>query len=94
MKMINTLRLVLTVSLALQSALASEWAHWRGPNYNGSTDEKNLPTTWSKSENIAWRAALPGPSGASPHSLLAKSNTPRVNRRVDARAAARGGEKT
>lgn len=66
MKKINTLRLVLTASLALQSALASEWGHWRGPNYNGSTDEKNLPTTWSTTENIAWKAALPGPSGSSP----------------------------
>jgi len=45
---------------------AGDWPHWRGPSFNGSTDEKNLPSTWSRTEGIAWRAELPGSSAATP----------------------------
>jgi len=45
---------------------AGDWPHWRGPYLNGSSDEKNLPATWSKTENIAWTASLPGHSSATP----------------------------
>ncbi len=55
---------VLTV--ALSSLRAENWGNWRGPNYNGSTTEKNLPATFSRTENILWTAPMPGPSGASP----------------------------
>lgn len=55
---------VLTGTLA--SLQAENWANWRGPNYNGSTTEKNLPATFSRTENIHWSAPMPGPSGASP----------------------------
>jgi outer membrane protein assembly factor BamB len=46
--------------------LAGDWPHWRGPFLNGSSDEKNLPATWSKTENVAWVASLPGHSSATP----------------------------
>ena len=39
---------------------------WRGPAFNGSTAEKGLPQTFSKTENVAWSAALPGPSNSTP----------------------------
>jgi outer membrane protein assembly factor BamB len=45
---------------------AGDWSHWRGPFLNGSSDEKNLPASWSKTENIAWVASLPGHSSATP----------------------------
>ena len=45
---------------------AENWPQWRGPAFNGSTTEENLPATWSKTENIVWTAPLPGPSGATP----------------------------
>jgi outer membrane protein assembly factor BamB len=48
------------------SSLASDWPQWRGPFFNGSTDEEGLPTSWSKTENVAWVSPLPGPSGATP----------------------------
>ncbi|MCO6456988.1 MAG: PQQ-binding-like beta-propeller repeat protein [Pirellulaceae bacterium] len=47
-------------------AMAGDWAQWRGPNFNGSTDERNLPTEWSTTENIAWSVDLPGNSAATP----------------------------
>jgi len=45
---------------------AGDWPHWRGPYLNGSSDEKYLPATWSKTENIAWTASLPGHGSATP----------------------------
>ena len=46
--------------------LGENWAQWRGPNFNGSTSEKNLPATFSRTENVVWSAPMPGPSGATP----------------------------
>lgn len=56
---------VLLLVLSLP-ALATDWPQWRGPFFNGSTDETDLPTSWSATENIAWVRPLPGPSGATP----------------------------
>ena len=47
-------------------ACADDWPHWRGPYFNGSTDEKNLPSVWSQTEGIAWSAELAGSSAATP----------------------------
>jgi outer membrane protein assembly factor BamB len=47
-------------------AYAGDWMNWRGPFYNGSTDETNLPATWSQTENIAWTADLPGAAASTP----------------------------
>jgi len=57
--------LVATIVLTAGLASAGDWAQWRGPNLNGSTDETNLPTEFSK-ENTAWKAALPGEAGSTP----------------------------
>ncbi len=51
-----------TLTLA---AHAENWGQWRGPAFNGSSPEKNLPETWTK-ETVKWTAPLPGPSGATP----------------------------
>jgi outer membrane protein assembly factor BamB len=58
-----SLSVLLVVSTA---ARAADWAQLRGPYFNGSTDEKNLPSTWSKTENIAWSVDMAGPSAATP----------------------------
>ena len=47
-------------------ASAGDWANWRGPNYNGSSPEKNLPTIFSKTKNVKWAVPMPGPSAATP----------------------------
>ena len=54
------------VLVAAASGLATDWPQWRGPFFNGSTDERGLPASWSKTENVAWVSPLPGPSGATP----------------------------
>jgi outer membrane protein assembly factor BamB len=47
-------------------ANAGDWAQWRGPELNGSTDETNLPTDITKPENTAWKVTLPGAAGSTP----------------------------
>jgi len=46
--------------------LAENWPHWRGPEMNGISTEKDLPVEWSTTKNVAWKVPLPGPAGASP----------------------------
>jgi len=58
-----TLALALFASTTTQ---AENWPHWRGPNFSGASAEKGLPEKFSKSENVAWTAPLPGPSAATP----------------------------
>jgi len=53
-------------AFASPSMPAENWPQWRGPYYNGSTTEKNLPTVFSKTENVKWAVDLPGPSAATP----------------------------
>jgi len=59
---------VLTTScLALVATLHAEnWPAWRGPQANGISNEKGLPTKWSTAENIAWKLPMPSRSGATP----------------------------
>lgn len=71
------MHLVLTLLLTLFGALAgpaaafpavasSDWPGWRGPTQNGISPLKDLPLTWSDTENVAWKAGLPGKGLSSP----------------------------
>src|SRR5206468_6258275 len=62
----NASTAVALLLLMLFSCQAENWPHWRGPNFNGSSTEKNLPATFSKTEHVKWFAELPGPSAATP----------------------------
>ena len=67
--MLLVLRRLVLVGLVLSicgSAQAENWPSWRGPTGNGLSSEKNLPTEWSSTKNVAWKVPLPGPAGASP----------------------------
>lgn len=46
--------------------LAGNWPQWRGPQLNGTSDERNLPLKWGAAENLSWKLPLPGLSGATP----------------------------
>jgi outer membrane protein assembly factor BamB len=39
---------------------------WRGPNFNGSSAEKNLPSTFTRESGVAWSLKLNGPSASTP----------------------------
>ncbi|MBA7651605.1 Outer membrane protein assembly factor BamB [subsurface metagenome] len=54
------------VLVAVSVARAGNWPQWRGPYFNGSTDEKNLPSDWSRTDKIVWSVDLAGSSAATP----------------------------
>lgn len=54
------------VTCSAGAARAENWPQFRGPNHNGTSGEKNLPAKWSRTENVAWVADLPGASAATP----------------------------
>ena len=54
------------VIFSLTVAYAENWPQWRGPNLNGVSAEKNLPVKWTTTENVIWKAAMPGWSGSTP----------------------------
>jgi outer membrane protein assembly factor BamB len=47
-------------------ACAENWPAWRGPEGTGYCREKNLPVTWSATENVRWKVPLPGPGNSTP----------------------------
>ena len=44
----------------------SNWAQWRGPDSQGISNEKNLPTEWSETKNVLWKTPIPGLGFSSP----------------------------
>ncbi len=46
--------------------LHGDWPRFRGPAGNGHTEAVGLPTTWSESQNIAWKIPVPGQGHSSP----------------------------
>jgi outer membrane protein assembly factor BamB len=45
---------------------AADWTAWRGPNRNGVAVGDNVPTDFSPTKNIIWKAELPGRGHSSP----------------------------
>jgi len=64
--MINLLSInsyFLLAFLLLAPTASSDWAEWRGPERDGISLEKNLPTHWSPAgQNLAWKAPYGGRS--------------------------------
>ncbi len=59
--------LTVTVTALISAEPGANWPQWRGPNLDGSSPAaKNLPTTWSETTNVRWRAQLPSWSAATP----------------------------
>jgi outer membrane protein assembly factor BamB len=52
--------------LGAQNAAPGPWAQFRGPNGQGISTDRGLPTTWSPTENIVWKLPMPGGGGSSP----------------------------
>ena len=50
---------VLTLALAATVSVAADnWPQWRGPNGQGISTEKQLPTEWGPDKGIAWKLPL------------------------------------
>lgn len=70
MTLVRSLIAVLTCLLAgslFGADPADNWPHWRGPHLDGrSTTARNLPVSWSETENVVWRTRLPSWAAATP----------------------------
>ncbi len=64
LRLLTRLTLATLFAGTATSSFADNWPAWRGPEGNGVSQEKNLPTEWSPTRNVAWKIALPGPAGA------------------------------
>ena len=58
--------IVVLCLLYLTPADAENWTRFRGPNGQGISGEKNLPITWSASDNVVWKTSIPGVGYSSP----------------------------
>jgi outer membrane protein assembly factor BamB len=52
--------------LTAPCCLAENWPQWRGPRYDAVSRESGLPTEWSDTQNVLWKAPLPGIGSATP----------------------------
>ncbi len=70
MRRMQTIRRAAAVGLTLGLLTAvvsgSDWPHWRGPAASGVAPDAALPTRWSGSENVAWKAAIGGAGVSTP----------------------------
>jgi outer membrane protein assembly factor BamB len=59
------------LSLSLISCLAlpsggTDWPQFRGPSGTGAVPAAKLPTEWSETKNLAWKAVIPGQGWSQP----------------------------
>lgn len=55
-----------TLFFIAASTRGENWPAWRGPTGQGHSSETNLPTTWSREENVRWKVPLPSPGNSTP----------------------------
>jgi outer membrane protein assembly factor BamB len=48
------------------AAPAEEWPGWRGPRGDGTSEERDVPVHWGRTDNVAWKTAIPGKGHSSP----------------------------
>lgn len=49
-----------------QAAVADNWPAWRGPTGQGFCSEKNVPQTWSATQNVKWKIPLADQGNSTP----------------------------
>lgn len=59
---------ILTLLVLTNSSysLAQNWPFFRGPNGDGTSNEKNLPVKWDSVTNVIWKVRVPGTGYSSP----------------------------
>jgi outer membrane protein assembly factor BamB len=63
---ISRLLLPLILTCHAGAARAQDWPQFRGPDGQGHSDERGLPSEWSESQNVAWKVPVPGRGWSSP----------------------------
>lgn len=51
---------------AATASAATAWPQWRGPRGQGISEDPDLPSAWSATENVRWKTAIPGRGHSSP----------------------------
>lgn len=70
--MFNRYFSIIYLSLAIfltHTTFAGNWPQFRGPGGLGTSQDKELPVTWTDTENMVWKTALPGYGASSPIAL-------------------------
>lgn len=57
---------LLVLAMANALVLADDWTRFRGPDGAGVSADTSIPLKWSETENLRWKAELPGPGSSSP----------------------------
>ncbi|HEY2908914.1 MAG TPA: PQQ-binding-like beta-propeller repeat protein [Gemmataceae bacterium] len=52
--------------LTANFTFAEDWPGWRGPRSDGTVADTGYPITWSATENVKWKALIPGIGHSSP----------------------------
>src|SRR5262245_25405858 len=45
---------------------AAQWPPWRGPTYQGYSDDTRVPLAWGDNHNLLWKPPLPLQGNSSP----------------------------
>src|SRR3989442_5917892 len=64
--MMRILSLMPAAVLAISAWASEDWPQFRGPNGDGRSDSRDLPLTWSESENVKWKTPVHGRAWSSP----------------------------
>jgi outer membrane protein assembly factor BamB len=60
------LAFIVHTSILHASSGDSNWPQWRGPEGQGISSDKGVPTAWSATENIKWKTEISGRGHSSP----------------------------
>lgn len=53
-------------ALAMPAQAGDAWPQFRGPTGDGYSDATGLPLTWSETQHVRWKTAIPGEGWSSP----------------------------
>lgn len=62
----GVLACLIGLSMATQLAVAGDWPEFRGPTAMGQSTARNLPITWSPTNNVVWKQPIAGSGWSSP----------------------------
>src|SRR5258705_6376004 len=63
----SPLTILLAVMIVAGTAEAEQgWPQFRGPRGDGTSTARDVPLTWSETNNVAWKVAVPGRGRSSP----------------------------
>jgi outer membrane protein assembly factor BamB len=57
---------LLLLPLTFSLLHAEDWPAWRGPRLDGTATDKDIPLTWSTTQNVIWKTDIPGTGYSSP----------------------------